>query len=522
MNKRCLLFFFFILIFSSLSAQHLNVLISNQHKPEEPSIMLDPKNTDHMVAGANLKSYYVSTDGGYTWSEDTLISTYGVWGDPVIIVDTNSSFYFLHLSAPLGYYDPSWLDRIVCQKMDTIGHAWNNGSYTAVSGLKDNDKHWAVVDPRNNNIYMTWTQFDEYASVDPADSSHILFVKSTDAGQSWSTPLRIDKHGGDCHDEDSTVEGAVPAVGPNGEIYVSWAGPLGIIFDRSLDEGSTWLSNDIFVSNIPGGWDFAVPGIYRCNGLPVTCCDISHGPYRGNIYINWSDQRNGTYDTDIWFSKSTDGGDTWCQPKRVNNDAAGKQQFFTWMTVDQATGYIYFVFYDRRNYNDNRTDVYMAVSKDGGNTFNNFCVSDSPFDPFATVFFGDYTNITAYNSVVRPIWARLDNAALSVYTAIIDPLLLGVDNNVKVPGAVTDQNYPNPFCESTYISFELEETKPVTLKVFDMNGHEITTIIDNKLMPCGKYVKHFDAEAFHLCAGVYYFQLIRGNNILARKMIVNN
>ncbi len=114
---------------------------------------------------------------------------------------------------------------------------------------------------------------------------------------------------GDCIDSDNTTEGAVPAVGPDGEVYVAWSGPEGLIFDRSLDGGDTWLDNDIFIGNHPGGWNFNIPGINRCNGLPITCCDLSYSQYRGTIYVNWTDQRNGEDDTDVWIAKSTDGGD---------------------------------------------------------------------------------------------------------------------------------------------------------------------------------------------------------------------
>ncbi|MEZ5146518.1 MAG: sialidase family protein [Bacteroidales bacterium] len=67
--------------------------------------------------------------------------------------------------------------------------------------------------------------------------------------------------------------------------------------------------------------------INRCNGLPITVCDLSGGPNNGTIYINWSDQSNGEDDTDVWVVKSTDGGDTWSEPMRVNDDPPGKQQF---------------------------------------------------------------------------------------------------------------------------------------------------------------------------------------------------
>lgn len=65
----------------------------------------------------------------------------------------------------------------------------------------------------------------------------------------------------------------------------------------------------------------------------------------------------------------------------MNDDQPGKHQFFTWMTIDQSTGYLNFVFYDRRNHSNNATDVYMAVLYDGGETFTNFKVSESPFTP---------------------------------------------------------------------------------------------------------------------------------------------
>ncbi len=131
-----------------------------------------------------------------------------------------------------------------------------------------------------------------------------------DAGQNWSNAITINQVPGDCIDSDNTVEGAVPAVGPNGEVYVSWSGLQGIVFDRSLDGGQTWLDNDIFVSNQPGGWDISIPGLYRCNGMSVTVCDLSKSPRRGTIYINWADQRNGSNDTDVWLTRSTDGGNT--------------------------------------------------------------------------------------------------------------------------------------------------------------------------------------------------------------------
>jgi len=367
---------------------------------------------------------------------------------------------------------------------------------------------------------MTWTQFDEYGVSTPTDSSNIHFSRSLDGGLTWSTPVRLNKTAGDCVDSDSTTEGAVPAVGPNGEVYVGWAGPVGIRFNKSLDHGNSWLPHDILVNPQPTGWDYMISGIERCNGLPITACDISHGPHRGNIYINWSDQRNGDYDTDIWLAKSTDGGNTWTAAKRVNDDSYAKQQFFTWMTVDQVTGYLWFIFYDRRNYADDNTDVYLAVSKDGGETFVNFKISNSPFIPNDAVFFGDYTNISAYNNVVRPIWTRLKNGNLSVWTAIVDTTMLGIDNYDLTDEFSLDQNNPNPFIDNTYVSFELHKPTTVSLKVYDIFGRVIATLIDNDKYNAGKFVRHFDATQYNLQSGTYYLSLISNEQILTRKMLL--
>ncbi len=505
-----------LLSFVATKAQYDNVMISDAFSPEEPSITMNIYNPDLLMAGANLNSYYLSEDGGNTWTRGDLISSqHGVYGDPCLITDNAGNFYFFHLASPP---QGNWLDRIVCQRYDISTHSWNDGSAIGLNGDKDQDKEWAVFDSANNTIYVTWTQFDSYGSSDPGDHSNILFSKSADFGETWSPAIQINEVSGDCIDSDNTVEGAVPAVGPGGEIYVAWAGPLGIVFDRSTDGGQTWLDNDIFVSDQPGGWDYNVPGIYRCNGLPVTCCDLSGSPYRGTIYVNWTDQRNGDDDTDVWIAKSTDGGNTWSSPIRVNDDAPGRQQFFSWMTVDNATGDVYIVFYDRRNYIDNHTDVYLARSTDGGDTFENIKISETPFNPVSYVFFGDYTNITAYNGIVHPIWTRADLTTLSVWTANIDLSVGTVDNEISA--VALHQNNPNPFTGRTEISFSINNPARVTLTVTDLYGRTVATLLQNKYLNRGTYSEFLSASRFRLSPGVYYYHLKTGKSFITKKMTV--
>ncbi|MBP6977163.1 MAG: T9SS type A sorting domain-containing protein [Lentimicrobiaceae bacterium] len=497
-------------------SQHQNILIGEDVYPEEPTIFIDPGNTNRIIAGANIDNVYFSDDGGYSWDQSTLQSaSFGIWGDPCVIVDTEGYLYYFHLSWPP---EGEWIDRIVCQRSTDDAQSWNDGAGIGLVLGKVQDKEWAVVDRTNNNLYVTWTQFDDYGSSYFADSTIIRFSKSTDQGLTWMQPKRLSQVAGNCVDDDLTVEGAVPCIGPNGEIYVAWSGPAGIVFDRSLDEGETWLEEDIFISEHPGGWAYDIPGISQCNGMPVTACDISGGPYHGTLYVNWSDQRNGEDDTDVWLSKSTDGGNTWTPAVRVNDDPPGRQQFFTWMTIDQTTGILYFVFYDRRNYTNNLTDVYMAMSDDSGETFLNFKVSETPFLPASSIFFGDYTNISAHDGVVRPIWTRLHQGELSIWTAIIDLNWVGEEKPEIMPFAL-DQNYPNPYEGSTYISFKLFQPSRITIRVFDTMGKVVATLINNKSFPQGKYIEHFDPVTAGIRPGIYYFSLTSNSVMMNRKMI---
>lgn len=604
---------FSIIMMSNLFPQYENVKINNPGStdPEEVTIAINPVNPNVLAAGANISYFYRSTDGGHTWSESTMNSTLGVWGDPCVLFDSLGNLYYGHLSNPNSGY---WIDRIVIQRSTNNGLTWNDGAGIGFNNPKNQDKEWIATDMTQSvfrdNMYVSWTEFDNYGSGSSSDSSRILFSRSTDQGITWLNPVRLSDHGGDCVDSDNTVEGAVPTVGPNGEVYVSWAGPLGLMFDKSTDGGVTF-GQDIFVSDFPGGWDYAIPGIWRSNGLPITAADISNSPYRGNIYICWSDQSNGESDTDIFIVKSTNGGTTWDAPLRVNDDATTRHQFFVWMTVDPVTGAIYTVFYDRRNTTGSATDVYAARSTDGGDTFENFKVSESSFTPNSSVFFGDYTNIAAFDKKVYPIWMRLDGSNLSVWTALID------DSTVTVPveltsfsalesegniilnwqtaseknnqgfevqrlyesilpnnwsavgflqgkGTTTDlnnyefidnvsesglykyrlkqidfdgtfeyskeieikfigatdfnlnQNYPNPFNPSTTIGYELPEKSFITIKVYDVLGNDVETLVE-KIESAGVHEVQFDASK--LSSGIYYYRMTAGETELNRNMI---
>jgi len=79
------------------------------------------------------------------------------------------------------------------------------------------------------------------------------------------------------------------------------------------------------------------------------------------------------------------------------------------------------------------------------------------------------------------------------------------------------QNYPNPFNPSTKIKFQIPENSFVTLKVYDVLGNEVATLV-NQEKPIGSYNVEFDASS--LPSGIYLYQLQAGNYFETKKMIL--
>ena len=403
----------------------------------EVSIAINPRNPDNIIAASfqtgrppkpNAGSYhYVTFDGGKTWKTVPTADPKNLTqGDDVVAFSSDGVAYHVHLSfAGIRSARPARAESgMIVNVSKDEGDTWTDGT-AAVNHINTvipfEDKPGLIVDNAaasrwKGNVYLAWTRFDVYGSSNPEHHSQIYFTRSTDQGQTFSMPFRISDTGGDCLDSDNTVEGAVPAVGPKGEIYIVWAGPLGLVLDKSLDGGLTF-GKDKVIGDIPGGWDFSVDGLGRANGMPVTGVDLSNGPNKGTIYVNWIDARNG--DPDVFVMSSKNGGETWSAPLRVNDDPLknGKVQFFTWMAVDPMDGSVNVVFYDRRDSSGTQTGLTLARSVDGGRTFVNYKIDLPPFNANTQAFFGDYSSISAYDGRVVPAFMHFvndGNLAISV------------------------------------------------------------------------------------------------------------
>jgi hypothetical protein len=97
-----------------------------------------------------------------------------------------------------------------------------------------------------------------------------------------------------------------------------------------------------------------------------------------------------------------------------------------------------------------------------------------------------------------------------------------VVNGIKEPiasagGYQLYSNYPNPFNPSTTIGFEILQAGRVTLRVYDVQGREVATIVEGTL-PAGIHSLKFDGSG--LASGMYFYRLIAGSFTQTRKMLL--
>jgi len=95
------------------------------------------------------------------------------------------------------------------------------------------------------------------------------------------------------------------------------------------------------------------------------------------------------------------------------------------------------------------------------------------------------------------------------------------ENNLIVDEFKLYQNYPNPFNPTTTIKYQIPELSYVTIKVYDVLGSEIATLVSEE-KPAGNYEVEFNAQSTTggLPSGIYFYRLQAGSFVETKKMVL--
>ena len=92
-----------------------------------------------------------------------------------------------------------------------------------------------------------------------------------------------------------------------------------------------------------------------------------------------------------------------------------------------------------------------------------------------------------------------------------------VHDNLEISDELN--NYPNPFNSSTTINYQLSAANNIQLKVYDVFGREIITLV-NIYQEAGAYSVSLNAKEMGLFEGIYYYRITSGNSTISKKMIL--
>jgi len=425
----------------------------------EEQIVANPLDPDNVVAvwrdfrlGYRRVGAGCSFDGGRTWRDTLLVDNHYPWhSDPGLAVDRAGNFY----ACILSFTSTSEPNGLFVQKSTDGGVTWDT-SVTVVDEHNPSyfeDKQLIACDrgdssPYEGNLYVAWARFYE---------TSIRLCRSTDGNRSWSAPILVS-------DGSASRQWPTPAVGPNGEVYVAWchlSSPLSIRFDRSLDGGVTW-GTDRTVQNVSLGSGVIQPSV-QVFSFPAMDVDITPGPRRGNIYMAYMDNAQSGGGQNIWFTRSTDRGNTWSARAKLNDDLdSGKDHFHPWLSCD-ANGDLTAAWYDRRLDPANTLmDIYLTQSTDGGATWTpNVRVttvsSDPRVFPGADAYrpsepkplagrLGEYNGLWAVNrGKVYAMWADTRDGSPNVYAGFNDTTVALQEEVPRWPAGPELSASPNPF-----------------------------------------------------------------------------
>ncbi|MCU1384466.1 MAG: hypothetical protein JWL71_3163 [Acidobacteria bacterium] len=413
-----------------------NVDVSNECGPQSETYVTLNSAQPKMLAGGSNEIFrlpmrgYFSSDGGSTWGGVDLPlpapkgNGVNFGSDPTLAFDSSGNLFYGYIVVYFGNGNGINATAMAVARSTDGGRSYPQFTLFSLEGGSGhfNDKPMITADANpasrfRDSVYIAWD-----AATGGSTGGGVRLARSTDHGATFTT-VRVDDPRGPGH-----AIGAIPFVGPNGEVYVAWNDYAAntIAFNRSLDGGVTWGTPRVIAAKSLA-FDIAIPAEASRGALVYPACDTdrSAGAHRGRLYCSWMDMTSSG--SDIFWSSSDDGGNTW-SPAATAADRLPKpvDRFNHWISVDPVTGDANISFYDTRNdTTGNRfmTDIYFTQLRAGNGSWlsPNLRVTDVSSNehdcggqfPCVAINYGnqqgDYAGLVSFGGISHPIWTDSRN-----------------------------------------------------------------------------------------------------------------
>ena len=398
-----------------------------RRQQNEPTIAVDPSDTDVVVAGSNdycaaivnnevWAGYYRSEDGGTTW-ENSLVPGYpddtseageaspvhgtcGASGDPTQAFDADGNLFYgficFNRAKPIsgGVYVARYsdhgahYDQTVLVKRGTPSGLFTTGLFQDKINLTTDQ----TAGDHSGNVYVAWSQYTGFAGT----NNVVLFSRSDDHGDSFSRAIKVTPV------EQGTASFADLAVGPDGTVYLTYltypasARPTADVWLLSSTDGGVSFGDPIHVASVElfDSNQFAgATGTVDCGDGPFACeSGFTFSRFFTNsavaaddtgVHVVWASELPSGQNK-VFVRNSADGGETWDDdPITLDRVTAGHQWF---PDIASADGTMTVIFYDSRSdpaYDPDRppgntaegvnsgdvVQAFVAQSTDGGVTW---------------------------------------------------------------------------------------------------------------------------------------------------------
>lgn len=384
-------------------------------------------------------------------------------------------------------------------------------------------------------VYIVWED-----NVD--GNPEIYFIRSNDNGISWGGNIRLTNN--------VNVSSSAKISASGSSVQLIWRdvsnGFFEIFHKHSYDWGTTWSNDTILTSHTVG-----IPGNFSLSTIG------------SNVHIVWSDSRDGN--NEIYYKRSTNSGETWETDTRLTVDGSISEV----PSITCSSTSVHIAWLDLR---DGNNEIYYKHSTNAGVTWSADTRltlgpfwSQNPSIVFSGTIvqlvyqFGTSSNLEIFykrstdngvswedstqlsNSLSIARNASISASGASTHVVWTDTRhgstnheiyykrnpsgnVLGVSNQDEKTFEEFDllQNYPNPFNPSTRIQYQVARNSNASLKVYDLLGNEVVTLVD-EYKSAGSYEVDFSIVNIHngltLPSGVYFYQLKVGDYIQTKKMI---